>query len=63
MPAPETKERPKRKPNARHRDIIIAAMEERMLIANSEDPNILRIRELLDELKRSLNNNKETETE
>ena len=44
-----------RKPKARHRDVIIGCLEERLLIMNSDDaPHASRCIGLLDELKRSL---------
>jgi hypothetical protein len=59
--------KPKRKPNARKPEIVLAALEERMLPIAPESQS-LRVAELLDELKRSLNRTSasdkgETETE
>lgn len=63
-----------RKSNARHREIVIAAMEERLSVladtltrasaptsVDDTNPHIARLYELLDELRRSLGNGKETE--
>lgn len=55
----EVKERT-RKPRARHRDVILAAFDERMLMLSRPNvpdfvkEHIERLRELADELKRSL---------
>ena len=48
-----------RKPKARHRDTVMAAMEERLLMFDGASPDSLkqhanRLIELMDELKRSL---------
>ncbi len=51
-----------RRPNARKPEIVVAALEERMLpITPEEQPG--RVAELLDELKRSLKNNGKAENE
>ena len=59
----ETKEKTRR-PKARHRDVVIAAMEERLTMF--ADPiHVPRMLELLDELKRSIgrDNGKESSDE
>lgn len=61
MPEVAVKERT-RKPKARKSDVIIACIEERLLMDFGEaGPHANRILELIDELKRSLNGKREEE--
>lgn len=61
MPSENTTVQRKRRPPARHRDVIMAAADERLLMLdrcmNLEDvaSHTARIRELFEELRRSLN--------
>lgn len=55
--AAEAKEKRPRKPRARHRDVILAALEERLSMIRMDDLNgehVRRVKELIDELNRSL---------
>lgn len=60
------KDRRQRKSPARHRDVVIAAIEERMCIIVRDDANevhLRRLEELIDELKRALKGNSKPEDE
>jgi hypothetical protein len=49
-----------RKPKARPTEIVIGAIDERLQMIN-DSPHASRLSELMDELRRSLNSNRETE--
>ena len=51
----------KRKPKARHKDVVIGCMEERLGMIFENQDHVARLRELLDELKRSLSKDKDDE--
>lgn len=58
-----------RRPRARHKDVIFGCLEERLEVINGAfasdglGPHIVRLFDLLDELKRSIGSSKENENE
>lgn len=55
-----------RKKPARHRDIVLGCIDERLLmipLTDDLEPHRVRLTELLDELRRSLGKNTESDTE
>ena len=64
----EQKKERTRRPNARHQDVVFGAIEERLeMLDHAADESLsvhaVRLRELLDELKRSLGRTKENDKE